>query len=457
MSKKRKAPLRVANKDPWGIDELLTSSKSRLIDIDLHGSLAKYFSDESNWAQIPDSEKDFIRDLLPPHLELNKDGSIPSSFWKHSSEFRLDCRNLQEDLRSGRMDPEWQRQAAQAMEERAAGKFDDFKEREFEEYWGQKQKLDSAVLAGQASRVKLEELLREGLFKVGDVWCFDYTWGRGADAVRVDKECKIVKIEGKSITLAIPSGQLKFARRLDQTTSSAKDEALAAHESTVAPKTQPLNSNDTGIQEAAMKNHVAEVKARSTFTPETALAKEVGGDDGNGGEGHKIVHSTDQEASAEKHRESSNITGIVQAESLASTEVSAPPLLGESSTVSSELSDLAPSPDKTPSSTQPTIDDEPDPPPVATEHIPTLNERPDTLSAASEYEVVLYTTTGMWELEKKIVKIDGRAKPGSRTASTWRAIRCRRNEQDIGSLFEIRDEYYAYKINQGDYRCERRS
>ncbi|KAL8969261.1 MAG: hypothetical protein Q9197_004431 [Variospora fuerteventurae] len=457
MSKKRKAPPRVAKKDPWSIDELLTSSKSRLIDIDLHGSLAKYFSDESNWTQIPDSEKDFIRDLLPPNLDLNEDGSVPSSFWKHSSEFRLDCRNLQEDLRSGRMDPEWQRQAAQAMEERAAGKFDDFKEREFEEYWGQKQKVDYAVLAGQASRVKLEELLREGLFQVGDVWCFDYTWGRGANAVQVDKECKIVKIEGKRVTLAIPSGQLKFARRLDQTTSSVKDEALAAQESTVVPKTQPLDGNDTGIQETAMGNHLAEVKARCTFIPETALAKEVRGDDGNGGEGPRVVHSTDQEVFAEKHSESSNVTGIVQTESLASIEVSAPPLLRESSTVSSELSELPPSPDKTPSSTQPTIGDEPEPPPVATEHIPTLNERPEPLSAATEHDVVLYTTTGMWELEKQIVKIDGRAKPGSRTASTWRAIRCRRNEQDMGSLFEIRDEYYAYKINQGDYRCERRS
>ncbi|KAI4102652.1 MAG: hypothetical protein LQ345_007363 [Seirophora villosa] len=457
----------------------------------LKGSLADFFSNESNWAQIPDSEKDFIRDLLPSHLELNEDGSIPTSFWKHSSEFRLDCRNLQEDLRSGRMDPEWQRQAAQAMEERAAGKFDDFKEREFEEYWGQKQKVDSTVLAGNASRVKLDELLREGLFKMGDMWCFDYTWGRGADAIRVEKECKIVEIDGKSITLAIPSRQLKFARRLDQTTSPEKDETTTSHQSAIAPKTQTVDGKDTSMQEFAMINGDAEIQERSTFIPKTDSAKEVGEDARRSTEIHNAVHPADQEAATENRVESANVTDIVRTEPLASTQESAPSLLRESSTVSSELSDPPPSPEEAASSTQPTVDGDPDPFPATTEHIPTfddhtdplsataesrptvtgdpdslpaareykptVNDHPDPLSAATEYDVVLYTTTGMWELEKQIVKIDGRAKPGSRTASTWRAIRCRRNEQDMGSLFEIRDEYYAYKINKGDYRCERRS
>lgn len=36
MSKKRKAPPRAVKKDPYSLEELLTSSDSRLIDIDLH-------------------------------------------------------------------------------------------------------------------------------------------------------------------------------------------------------------------------------------------------------------------------------------------------------------------------------------------------------------------------------------------------------------------------------------
>ena len=67
------------------------------------------------------------------------------------------------------------------------------------------------------------------------------------------------------------------------------------------------------------------------------------------------------------------------------------------------------------------------------------------IAAATVFDVTLLEVTGLQALEKKILELDGRAKPGSRTASTWRDIRCHRNEQDIGSLFEIRDEYYAAK------------
>lgn len=89
------------------------------------------------------------------------------------------------------MDPEWQRQAHQAMEERAAGDFDAFKEREFEEFWGQKQKVDSKFLAGDASKVRLDEMLTAGLFKEGDVWSFSHTFGRREDAVSIQKECRV--------------------------------------------------------------------------------------------------------------------------------------------------------------------------------------------------------------------------------------------------------------------------
>ena len=98
---------------------------------------------------------------------------------------------LQEDLAAGRLEPEWQRQAHEAMKERAEGKFDKFKEREFEEHWGQKQKPQWNYLAGHASKVMLPELLSAGLFQVGDVWCFAHTFGRGKDMFTVAKDCTV--------------------------------------------------------------------------------------------------------------------------------------------------------------------------------------------------------------------------------------------------------------------------
>lgn len=88
------------------------------------------------------------------------------------------------------MDPKWQAQAAAAMEMRAAGEFDDFKEQEYEAFWGQKQELPQRVLAGDASRVRLEEMVNAGVFKVGDVWSYSRAFGR-RKATLVEKEVTV--------------------------------------------------------------------------------------------------------------------------------------------------------------------------------------------------------------------------------------------------------------------------
>ena len=72
------------------------------------------------------------------------------------------------------MDPEWQRQAAQAMEDRVAGKFDEWKEKNFEEYWGQKSKppivyqADVGEGKGSAS-IRLCQMVQGRMFQVGDI------------------------------------------------------------------------------------------------------------------------------------------------------------------------------------------------------------------------------------------------------------------------------------------------
>ncbi|KAL8720023.1 MAG: hypothetical protein Q9181_007975 [Wetmoreana brouardii] len=388
---KRKAPPRASKKDPWSLNELLTSEKSKLIDLDLHGKLAGFFSNLENWAEVPDEDKEFIRSLLPPYVELNDDGSIPTEFWKYNSEFRLDCRNLQEDLRTGRMDPEWQRQAHQAMEERAAGKFDDFKEREFEEFWGQKQKVDWAALAGDASKVKLDDMLTAGLFKEGDVWTFDHTFGRGAEAVRIWKDCKIVRIDGKKITLAIPPGTLRFARRLDNMAGT---------------ETNPVEVDLPELQTDPAKDQ--------TDSPEEHMNR-------------LRVQATE---------ESSHI--ITDPPHQAFEERSMPELEKQSSTISSELSTPAPTPSN-----------------IETRPSATRKSNPNPTSPTTGYNVILFSTTGLLALEKKILAIDGRAKPGARTNSPWRDIRCYREEQDMGSLFEMREEYYVYHVAEGDYQTKR--
>ena len=49
-------------------------------------------------------------------------------------------------------------------------------------------------------------------------------------------------------------------------------------------------------------------------------------------------------------------------------------------------------------------------------------------------------------LENKIIEIDGRLDPkDAPIASSWRFIRVQRNNQDLGSLFDMREEFYVWK------------
>lgn len=92
------------------------------------------------------------------------------------------------DLQHGRYDPEWLHQAEEARKERENGDFDSFKDREFEEFWGQKQKMDMKSLAGESGRVKLGDLVDAGVILLGDVWRFTFVFGRGEGRVVIDKE-----------------------------------------------------------------------------------------------------------------------------------------------------------------------------------------------------------------------------------------------------------------------------
>ncbi|KAL9611259.1 MAG: hypothetical protein Q9167_004085 [Letrouitia subvulpina] len=316
----------------------LTASKGKLVD---------FFNNPEIWSQVSESDKDYIRSLLPPFVELSDDGSIPESFWKYNTEFRSQCRYLQEDLRAGRMDPEWQRQAYQAMKERAEGKFDSWKEKEFEEFWGQKQKVARNALAGHASKVQLEELLNSGLFQ-------------------------IIKIEGKAVTVAIPPGQLKYARGLDQGKLDGQQAATGA--------------NTAGLPEAGnLEASSKSTSSKSRINPPAT---------------HEIVQ---------------NAKTLIKAHSQNLKDREA--LSDDSRPLHSAEDSSLTTPTRSPTT---------------------------STSTTSAHSTVTFTLTGMHALEKKILAIDGRHTNG-RTPNTWRAVRCYRNEQDLGSIFEMRDQYYTFK------------
>ena len=184
----RRGAGRSAKVDRSDPEWLVTNEKSPLAEEDLHAE----FSNPKTYESFTKSDWEDLRETLPPNVPVNPDGySIPMTFFKYDPDFRRGIREFQEDLGSGRLDPKWQADAAQAMEERAQGKFDAYKEDQFEAFWGQKQKSNHHDLAGESTKVKLDLLIQNEVFKVGDYFSYSRVIGRGKSGVLIEKDCKV--------------------------------------------------------------------------------------------------------------------------------------------------------------------------------------------------------------------------------------------------------------------------
>lgn len=124
-------------------------------------------------------------------MPRNEDGSISVGWLRYNNDWRHGVRLWQADLEAGHFDPEWLREAAQAMKDRAEGKFDKFKEEEFEKFWGQKQKMDYNMRAGKSGALKLGDLIAGNLFQINDFWIYCWGYGHKPNHVDVVKDCKV--------------------------------------------------------------------------------------------------------------------------------------------------------------------------------------------------------------------------------------------------------------------------
>ncbi|KAJ5622940.1 hypothetical protein N7490_011545 [Penicillium lividum] len=231
----KRTPRKAAARGKWSEEQLLTSDKSVLIDADL----VKLLASSKAWNYLDEDEKRQILNLLPADIHPNPDPPaddpnakippLPDSFVRYSNNWRDGIRQFQLDLQHGRYDPEWLRQAEEARQERENGEFESFKEREYEEFWGQKQKLDKRLAAGESGKVKLGTLVEEGAIQIGDVWRFNYVYGKGAERIVIDKEARVSfhrmdckswntsltimqvhEINGSKLTFVMPAGQRVF-------------------------------------------------------------------------------------------------------------------------------------------------------------------------------------------------------------------------------------------------------
>ena len=69
-----------------------------------------------------------------------------------------------------------------------------------------------------------------------------------------------------------------------------------------------------------------------------------------------------------------------------------------------------------------------------------------TVFHKEEEEDIIHSISNLTQLEHKIVDIDGRFNSKELSIqNTWKNFRGIRNNQDLGSLFEMREDFYVYK------------
>lgn len=188
MTSARKQPLR----GNWSVSHLMTNPKSKFATVDLPGLLKH----ERAWTELSREQQEQLISMLPgASLPQLPDGdalfNVPKEYMRSNNSFLADVGFFQEDLKEGRYDPKWLQDAQVAMQKRANGDFDDWKERNKEEFWGQKQKIDWNARAGDSSQHSLKTLVKAGLFKVGDVWHMRRGHGRGGAAMVVEKDATV--------------------------------------------------------------------------------------------------------------------------------------------------------------------------------------------------------------------------------------------------------------------------
>ena len=372
------------------------------------------------------------------------------------------------------------------MEERAAGKFDKYKEDQFEAFWGQKQTLHHEVRAGESAKIKLAELVEAGLIKVGDEMSYKRSFGRHYGTPwMIEKDLKVcpmcpgrdgspdhqqvVSIDGTTLTVAIPPGRLRYPQLQKQ--PGASNIAPTASETIKIGVSQEAPQANGTVRDGVEDEENSTSGGVTTGTGESNGVIYVPGDDSD----PRTSVDSDQSSKVQKlenlssfgacdaaqfnakpeehqkivkpdavanNRKNNDENGTPQKDGDIPRAIPKSPMAslknhGDSGETSPAADELV-----KPGSRDPTVSDEIVAKGQKSRPIP--KQEPSQIDP--ETGCFLYDVWKPGGLEDKIIEIDGRIDPkDAAAASTWRSIRLLRNNQDLGSLFDIREEHYVWK------------
>lgn len=250
---------------------------------------------------------------------------------------------------------------------------------------------------------------------------------------------QIVTVGSNTLKFAIPPGQLKYARPMAESRSAIKDipeQEQALQPDDVTQPAAPNNLNGEALNVAngdpsyltngieppaesqpddaeATKDNAELIKdnAESTKDNATGIKTKATGGETNGEQIRAIVVQ-----SVEQH-ETRDSCGNLPAVNVEADEVESVSKT-DVERITAEL--------------------------VGVDHNPSTST---TASAINSDDAVIHEISTLSQLEVKILEIDGRLNLNEVRPSInpWKALRGKRNNQDLGSLFEMREEFYVWK------------
>ena len=236
---------------------------------------------------------------------------------------------------------------------------------------------------------------------------------------------QIVTVGSNTLIFAIPPGQLKYARPMAKSDHAIKDSpsqerALQPDNVTQSAAPNDLNGETSNVANGQRSSIINDIKPPAESEPVDAEATKD-----NAAE--KDTKATGGETNGEE-------IGIIAVKSV---ELHKNPDPGGPTVVidlEEDESELVPETEVERNTAEL----------GSVEHNPPSNS---TACAPSFEDVVIHEISTLAQLEVKILEIDGRLhlKGVRPSINAWKAFRGKRNNQDLGTLFEMREEFYVWK------------
>ena len=190
--------------------------------------LSSFLSNEDVWNGLTGEQKTILKSMCPPDCTWGKGSSEQPSLGLllYDMHWKSDVRVFQENLKDGYYEPEWIEEAKEATTNREDGKFDDWKRRNFEEYWDQKM-VDKKDLIVNKQKVMLMDLLMGQELQLGDELVYSRSFGRGKRITAVEYKFEISGVDdyGKvEFRIILPSGATTPRKRSRSETVADKEE-----------------------------------------------------------------------------------------------------------------------------------------------------------------------------------------------------------------------------------------